>query len=78
MHYGYIYFSSSTLLNREKNINHGESYYNYDLTAIIDIDGDGINELIISEYGYESSFFTIYKNIENTWEKIHFGGGGGC
>lgn len=44
----------------------------------LDIDGDGVDELVTISRYYESWNYTIYKRQNGTWQKVYSGGGGGC
>jgi hypothetical protein len=44
----------------------------------LDIDGDGVDELVTISRYYESWNYTIYKRQHGTWQKVYSGGGGGC
>jgi hypothetical protein len=44
----------------------------------VDIDGDGMDEIIIQIWGYESLTFEVLKKIGKGWAVIFRGGGYGC
>ena len=44
----------------------------------LDLDGDGIDEIIVEVTGYESEEFRILKRVDGTWVQVHVGGQGGC
>jgi hypothetical protein len=44
----------------------------------VDIDGDGMDEIIIQIWGYESLAFEVLKKIGKGWAVIFRGGGYGC
>ena len=60
-----------TKLLEVNNINEIDSWGSgYSFFDIIDIDGDGTNELIFELSGYESTAFEIYKYINNRFENV--------
>lgn len=44
----------------------------------IDIDGDGVSEVIAGGGYYESNDYIIYKRQAGSWRPVYQGGGGGC
>lgn len=44
----------------------------------LDIDGDGVAEVIAGGSYYESNDYIIYKKQAGTWRPVYQGGGGGC
>jgi hypothetical protein len=44
----------------------------------IDLDGDGIAEVIAEGFYYESNDYIIYKKRQGHWVSVYQGGGGGC
>ena len=68
----------SVLLQRPNNTGHGETSYSYELIGELDLDNDGVNELIFADYGWEAVSFSIFKYIHNEWKCIYKGGGDGC
>lgn len=44
----------------------------------LDLDGDGIDELVVEATGYESEQFRIYSHQNGVWKQVHTGGEGGC
>ena len=44
----------------------------------LDLDGDGVDEVIVEAIGYENEGFLIYKRQSGTWKKVWAGGVGGC
>ncbi|HVF44959.1 MAG TPA: hypothetical protein VM936_18180 [Pyrinomonadaceae bacterium] len=44
----------------------------------IDIDGDGVAEVIAGGGYYESNDYIIYKRQAGSWRPVYQGGGGGC
>lgn len=55
-----------------------ESYEDRSLVDIVDLDGDGVAEVIAEGSYYESNDYVIYKRQAGTWRPIYKGGGGGC
>jgi hypothetical protein len=55
-----------------------ESYEDRSLVDVIDLDGDGVAEVIAEGTYYESNDYVIYKRQAGTWRPIYKGGGGGC
>ena len=55
-----------------------ESYEDRGLVDVIDLDGDGVSEVIAEGTYYESNDYVIYKRQAGTWRSIYKGGGGGC
>jgi hypothetical protein len=51
----------------------GEDFLDY-----IDLDGDGVGEVITTVEGYETWEYAIYKKRAGRWQSIYHGGGGGC
>lgn len=44
----------------------------------LDIDGDGIAEVVAAGHYYESNDYIIYKKRQGRWREAYRGGGGGC
>ena len=44
----------------------------------LDLDRDGIDEVVVEVTGYESEEFRIYKRVSGSWVQVHVGGAGGC
>ena len=44
----------------------------------LDLDGDGIDEIITTSYYYESWDYTIYGFQNGSWKAVYSGSGGGC
>lgn len=44
----------------------------------LDLDGDGLDEMILLAGGYEGWDYQIYRRRQGHWHKIYSGGGGGC
>jgi hypothetical protein len=48
------------------------------LVDIVDLDGDGLAEVIAEGFYYESNDYIIYKKRQGHWVSVYQGGGGGC
>ena len=44
----------------------------------LDLDGDGVAEVIAEGHYYESNDYIIYKKQQGRWRSVYQGGGGGC
>jgi hypothetical protein len=44
----------------------------------LDLDGDGVAEVIAEGHYYESNDYIIYKKQRGQWRSVYQGGGGGC
>lgn len=44
----------------------------------VDLDGDGVSEVIAGGSYYESNDYIIYKKQAGSWRPVYQGGGGGC
>lgn len=55
-----------------------EETHTYKFTDVIDLDGDGICEVIIQRRNYSSWAYVLLKKKGNVWEEIYEGAGGGC
>lgn len=44
----------------------------------VDLDGDGVAEVIAEGHYYESNDYFIYKRQRGQWRSVYQGGGGGC
>lgn len=44
----------------------------------LDIDGDGVAEVVAAGHYYESNDYIIYKKRQGHWREVFRGGGGGC
>jgi hypothetical protein len=49
-----------------------------DFVDQLDLEGDGVDEIVTISFYYESWDFAIYKKNGDKWEKAYSGGGGGC
>lgn len=48
------------------------------LVDVVDLDGDGLAEVIAEGFYYESNDYIIYKKRQGHWVSVYQGGGGGC
>ncbi len=44
----------------------------------LDLDGDGVGEVIAEGTYYESNDYVVYKRQQGRWRPVYQGGGGGC
>ena len=44
----------------------------------VDLDGDGVSEVVAEGTYYESNDYVIYKRQQGRWRPVYRGGGGGC
>jgi hypothetical protein len=44
----------------------------------VDLDGDGVAEVVVAGFYYESNDYVIYKRRQGRWVSVYQGGGGGC
>jgi hypothetical protein len=44
----------------------------------VDLDGDGVGEVVAEGTYYESNDYVIYKRQQGRWRPVYQGGGGGC
>lgn len=44
----------------------------------LDLDGDGVDEIVLEETGYEDERFEILKRQDGNWTQVWDGGEGGC
>ncbi len=44
----------------------------------LDLDGDGVDEIVVEKTGYEDEEFEIYHRRDGSWAQVHIGGQGGC
>lgn len=50
----------------------------YDVVGTVDIDGNGINEVIVKNNGYEATSFSIYEFKDGQLKSVFSGAGYGC
>jgi hypothetical protein len=48
------------------------------LVDVLDLDGDGVAEILVQGLYYESHNYMIYKKAAGQWRVVYEGGGGGC
>lgn len=61
-----------------KDVEDGMDGEGYRFVDQLDFDGDGTDEIVIEETGYESEEFRILKRVNGAWIRAHVGGQGGC
>ena len=44
----------------------------------LDLDGDGVGEVVVEGTYYESNDYIVYKREQGRWRPVYQGGGGGC
>jgi len=44
----------------------------------LDLDGDGVDEIVVGVTRYENEEFSIYHRTDGSWTQVHLGGQGGC
>jgi len=44
----------------------------------LDLDGDGVGEVVVEGTYYESNDYAVYKREQGRWRPVYKGGGGGC
>ena len=49
-----------------------------DFVDQVDLDGDGVAEVIAEGFYPESNDYIIYKRRQGRWVSVYQGGGGGC
>jgi hypothetical protein len=55
-----------------------ENYGSLRFLDYLDLDQDGMNELIFIGYGFESWWYEAWSLKDKQWKRAAFGGGGGC
>jgi hypothetical protein len=55
-----------------------DSYEDRHFVDQVDLDGDGVGEVIAMGSYYESNDYVIYKRQQGRWRPVYKGGGGGC
>jgi hypothetical protein len=55
-----------------------ESYEDRHFVDQLDLDGDGVGEVVAEGTYYESNDYVIYKRQQGRWRPVYKGGGGGC
>ncbi|KRA17787.1 hypothetical protein ASD69_14085 [Lysobacter sp. Root604] len=67
------------VVHREAEVGEGgESSHSARYLDHLDLDGDGRNELIFMQYGYESWGYQVWRRGKSEWKAVANGGGGGC
>lgn len=56
----------------------GKDSQNVQFVDQLDLDNDGIDEVVTEVTGYESEGFEIYKRQNGLWRRVWVGGQGGC
>jgi hypothetical protein len=56
----------------------GKDIMNFRFVDQLDLDSDGIDEIVIELTGWEYETFEIYRYEKTAWEKVLEGGQGGC
>jgi len=55
-----------------------DSYEDRHFVDQVDLDGDGVGEVVAMGSYYESNDYVIYKRQQGRWRPVYKGGGGGC
>jgi hypothetical protein len=55
-----------------------DAYEDRQFVDQVDLDGDGVGEVIAGGTYYESNDYVIYKRQQGRWRPVYKGGGGGC
>jgi hypothetical protein len=66
------------IYNKSTDLEDGKDSQTFRFVDQLDLDGDGIDELVVETIGYESEGFAIYKRQGGTWRQVWAGGGGAC
>lgn len=61
-----------------KDLQDGTDIDNVRFVDQLDTDGDGVDELVLEEHGYEDEGFEILKRHNGIWTQVWSGGQGGC
>jgi hypothetical protein len=61
-----------------KDVEDGMDSEDYRFVDQLDLDGDGVDEIVIEVHYYESEEFRILKRVNGSWTRVHVGGQGGC
>jgi hypothetical protein len=56
----------------------GENYGSLKFLDYLDLDQDGVNEIVFIGYGFESWWYEAWSFKNSQWKRVAFGGGGGC
>jgi hypothetical protein len=66
------------IYNQSTDLEDGKDSQTFRFVDQLDLDGDGIDELVVETIGYESEGFTVYRRQAGTWKQVWAGGGGAC
>lgn len=64
--------------NKSTDLTEGTDGEDYVFIDQLDLDGDGVDEVVVELRGYEDEEFDIYKRHNGSWSEVHDGGEGGC
>lgn len=64
--------------NKSSDLTEGTDREDYVFVDQLDLDGDGVDEIVVELRGYEEEEFDIYKRYGGSWREVHDGGVGGC
>jgi hypothetical protein len=64
--------------HRTADLEDGTDSQGYWFVDQLDLDGDGVDEIVVEVTGYESEEFRILKRVNGAWIRVHVGGQGGC
>jgi hypothetical protein len=64
--------------NKSTDLTEGTDGEDYLFVDQLDLDGDGVDEIVVELRGYEDEEFDIYKRHNGSWSDVHDGGAGGC
>ncbi|MGB6484444.1 MAG: hypothetical protein WBE86_13240 [Candidatus Acidiferrales bacterium] len=64
--------------NKSIDLTEGTDGEDYVFVDQLDLDGDGVDEVVVELRGYEEEEFDIYKRYSGSWREVHDGGEGGC
>ena len=57
---------------------YANGYEDTKLVDVVDLDGDGMEEVIAEGFEIENNLYVIYKRQSGTWRQVYKGGGGGA
>jgi hypothetical protein len=61
-----------------KDVDDGTDSKTETFVSHLDLDGDGLDEIVTTSYYYESWDYAIYKFQDGAWKAVYSGSGGGC
>lgn len=64
--------------DKSTDLTEGTDAEDYVFVDQLDLDGDGVDEVVVELRGYEEEEFEIYKRYSGSWREVHDGGVGGC